>query len=83
MVACFAGGTLLLLGILACYMHSRMTLASWKFRYGQATSGGTGPNGSHSGTSPCTSSAVRPARMRTMYDRWLVLRFTVVFAALR
>ncbi|KAH6635097.1 hypothetical protein B0J18DRAFT_406677 [Chaetomium sp. MPI-SDFR-AT-0129] len=82
MAACFAGGALLLLGILACYIHSRITLASWNVRYGQATSGGSGTNGSHSGTRPGTSSAVQPARMRTIYDRWLVLRFTVAFAAL-
>ncbi|KAK4041900.1 hypothetical protein C8A01DRAFT_34006 [Parachaetomium inaequale] len=74
MLGCFAAGTLVLLAILARYLHSRITLASWNVRYinnNPSTSGGT--NGTRSG---------RARPKRTIYDKWLVLRFSVAFAAL-
>jgi len=82
-IGCFALGMLLLFGILIRYMHSRLTLASWNVRYGQATSGTrSGTNGTRSATRPGTAQAPRPLK-RTIYDKWLVLRFSVAFAALR
>jgi hypothetical protein len=65
----------MLLAILVRYVHSRITLASWNVRYinGTSTSGGTNATPSGRG---------RTAK-RTIYDKWLVLRFTVAFAALR
>ncbi|KAK4125499.1 hypothetical protein N657DRAFT_268457 [Parathielavia appendiculata] len=74
MIGCFALGSILLLAILGRYVHSRITLASFKVRYGRSTSGGT--NGTRSGTGNA-----RPKR-KSIYDKWLVLRFTVAFIAL-
>lgn len=83
MIGCFALGSFLLLAILIRYLHSRITLASWNVRYGQATSGTpSGTNGTRSGNRPGTAQAPRPLK-RTIYDKWLVLRFSVAFAALR
>ncbi|KAK4099386.1 hypothetical protein N658DRAFT_540594 [Parathielavia hyrcaniae] len=77
MIGCFALGSLLLLAILGRYIHSRISLASFSVRYGRGTSGGT--HGTPSGTG--TNGMPRPRR-RAIYDRWLVLRFTVGFFAL-
>ena len=65
----------MLLAILIRYVHSRITLASWNVRYihGTSTSGGTNATPSGRGRAP----------KKTIYDKWLVLRFTVAFAALR
>ena len=86
MIGCFAAGALLLVGILARYLHSRMTLASWNVPYGQGNSSGT--NGTRSGTTATWhgTSGTNPRPVlprRNIYDRWLVLRFSVAFAALR
>ncbi|KAL2136759.1 hypothetical protein VTI74DRAFT_1800 [Chaetomium olivicolor] len=69
-IGCFAAGSLILLAILVRYIHSRITLASWNVRYGQSGSG------TRSG-----ASGVRPPK-QTIYDKWLVLRFSVAFVAL-
>ncbi|KAK4149562.1 hypothetical protein C8A00DRAFT_18758 [Chaetomidium leptoderma] len=61
----FAAGSIMLFAILARYLHSRITLASWNVGYGQSASG----------------SGARPRRT-TIYDKWLVLRFSVAFGAL-
>ncbi|KAG7287009.1 hypothetical protein NEMBOFW57_006509 [Staphylotrichum longicolle] len=81
MIGCFALGMFLLLAILIRYLHSRITLASWNVRYGQATGTPSGTNGTRSGNRPGTAHAPRPPK-RTIYDKWLVLRFSVAFAAL-
>ncbi|KAK4246537.1 hypothetical protein C7999DRAFT_15333 [Corynascus novoguineensis] len=74
MIGCFAAGSLVLLAILCRYLHSRLTLASWSVGYGrQQPSGQGGTNGTRYG---------RPMPRRTIYDRWLVLRFSVAFCAL-
>ncbi|KAL2196792.1 hypothetical protein P885DRAFT_69276 [Corynascus similis CBS 632.67] len=66
--------SLVLLAILCRYLHSRLTLASWNVGYGrQQPSGQGGTNGTRYG---------RPMPRRTIYDRWLVLRFSVAFCAL-
>lgn len=64
----------MLFAILARYVHSRITLASWHVRYGRSS--GTGTNGTRSGPQP-------GPRKKRIYDNWLVLRFTVAFVALR
>ncbi|KAK3900358.1 hypothetical protein C8A05DRAFT_17328 [Staphylotrichum tortipilum] len=76
MVFCFAAGGFMLLAILIRYVHSRLTLASWNVRYGQRS------GVAHS--APLSASDIAPARplKRTIYDKWLVLRFSVAFAAL-
>ncbi|KAJ4294797.1 hypothetical protein N0V88_005031 [Collariella sp. IMI 366227] len=82
MIGSFAAGSLMLFAILARYIHSRITLASWNVNYRQShTNNNTGgPNGTNG--SRYASGLLRPAR-QTIYDRWLVLRFSVAFAALR
>lgn len=67
----------MLFAILARYLHSRITLASWNVRYGRSTSGGTGGTGTGTGTNTAR------LRKRTIYDNWLVLRFAIAFVALR
>lgn len=76
MVLCFAAGSLIMFCILARYIHTRITLASWNVAYGR-NSGGTAGTG--------YSNTPRPLlpRKETIYDRWLVLRFTIAFVALR
>ncbi|KAH6855703.1 hypothetical protein B0I37DRAFT_61027 [Chaetomium sp. MPI-CAGE-AT-0009] len=74
MIGCFAAGSLILLAILARYIHSRITLASWNVRYIQETTTTGGTNGTTTGRAR--------APTKTIYDKWLVLRFTVAFAAL-
>ncbi|KAK4196310.1 hypothetical protein QBC40DRAFT_309997 [Triangularia verruculosa] len=89
MIACFLAGSLILLSILGKYIHSRVMVLSWDVRYGQrstntgertgdGTADGTGQYGGGSNASP---KAPLPKR-RNIYDRWLVLRFTVAFVAL-
>ncbi|KAK0712222.1 hypothetical protein B0T21DRAFT_297479 [Apiosordaria backusii] len=89
MIACFLAGSLILLCILGKYVRSRVMVLSWDVRYGRSTNtgeptadgttdGGTGQYGSTAGTN-----AKPPLpRKRNIYDRWLVLRFTVAFVAL-
>ncbi len=83
-IGCFAAGAIMLVGILARYLHSRMTLASWNVPYGQTNSSVT--NGTRSGTTWRGTSGTTPRPVlarRNIYDRWLVMRFSVAFAALR
>lgn len=75
MVFCFAAGGFILFAILARYLHSRITLASWIVPYGEP-SGGTGSG---------RNSTPRPllAPRANIYDNWLVVRFTIAFVAMR
>ncbi|KAL2264359.1 hypothetical protein VTK26DRAFT_5785 [Humicola hyalothermophila] len=77
MILCFASGALILFAILARYIHSRITLASWSVKYGRS-SGGTADTGAGTGTGP---PALRQPK-RSIYDNWLVLRFAIAFVAL-
>ncbi|KAL2266933.1 hypothetical protein VTJ83DRAFT_4210 [Remersonia thermophila] len=82
MILCFGGGALILFAILVRYVHSRITLATWNVRYGQSTpsaSGGTYGSQSASGTSRRRAPRVRKP---SIYDRWLLLRFTIAFISL-
>lgn len=81
MIACFAAGSLILFAILARYLHSRITLSSWTVRYGRSRTTATG--GTASGTGTGTGAGARRPPRGTIYDKWLVLRFTVAFVALR
>ena len=76
MVFCFAAGGFMLIAILIRYIHSRLTLASWNVRYGQKS------GAAHSAPMSGAGAPPRPLK-RTIYDKWLVLRFSVAFAALR
>ncbi|KAK4031182.1 hypothetical protein C8A01DRAFT_51632 [Parachaetomium inaequale] len=77
MTFCFGVGTLVLFAILARYLHSRITLATWSVRYGRSM-GSTNKTGNGTGTDP----ARRAPRRSNIYDKWLVLRFSIGFAAL-
>jgi hypothetical protein len=80
-IGCFAAGTLMLFAILARYVHSRLTLASWNVGYGQATSG---PGNTYGSTGAArTAGTPRPPKRKNIYDKWLVLRFSVAFCGLR
>ncbi|KAK3390309.1 hypothetical protein B0H63DRAFT_110867 [Podospora didyma] len=77
MIASFAVGGVLLLGILGKYVHARVALQSWNVQYGQASIG-TSSNGL-SGTG---NGNAAPPRRKTIYDKWLIIRFTIAFVAL-
>ncbi|KAK4647238.1 uncharacterized protein QC761_123630 [Podospora bellae-mahoneyi] len=81
MIACFLAGSLILLSILGKYIHSRVMVLSWDVRYGRSTNTG---GGTSDGTNPTSSSQPKPPlpKRKNIYDRWLVLRFTVAFIAL-
>ncbi|KAK0665703.1 hypothetical protein QBC41DRAFT_339660 [Cercophora samala] len=84
MIACFLVGSLILLSILGKYVHSRVMVLSWDVRYGRSTNSGEGTNGTNDGTNQYTGSCPKPPlpKRKNIYDRWLVLRFTVAFVAL-
>ncbi|PKS09039.1 hypothetical protein jhhlp_003652 [Lomentospora prolificans] len=67
------GGTLILIVIMCKYIHSRLNLMSWNVVYG-----------SRRGTQLTDSELGQqfPVIKRNIYDRWLLLRFTVAFLAL-
>lgn len=67
-------GAFILLAVLIKYIHSKRALVSFKVRYGQRSkeAGGTGGSSSHP----------RPNNTKTIYDKWLVVRFTIAFVAL-
>lgn len=67
-------GAILMLGILVRYIQSRRQLVTWSVKYGVLSSNGsTIPN--HLGHSPQISNSI--------YDRWLMTRFTIAFIVLR
>jgi hypothetical protein len=71
----------MLFAILARYVHSRLTLASWNVGYGQTTSG---PGNTYGSTGAARSAGTpRPPKRKNIYDKWLVLRFSVAFCGLR
>ncbi|KAK4172978.1 hypothetical protein QBC36DRAFT_381363 [Triangularia setosa] len=81
MIACFLAGSLILLSILGKYVHSRIMVLSWDVRYGRSTNTGEGTTDGTGQYASTTPKAPLPKR-KNIYDRWLVLRFTVAFVAL-
>ena len=85
MIFCFAGGAILLIAILGKYIHARLSLVvSWKVRYGQQSEGETNNTGTQS-SAPALArrpSIATPRQQKSIYDRWLLLRFTIAFIAL-
>jgi len=73
-LACFGLGAVVLLAILGKYIHARIALVTWRVPYGQ-TSGGTGD-----GSSARLQNGQQPKK--SIYDKWLLLRFTIGFVAL-
>ncbi|KAK3996134.1 hypothetical protein QBC44DRAFT_377766 [Cladorrhinum sp. PSN332] len=78
MVLCFLIGAIVLLSILVKYIYSRISLTGWNVRYGRNTEeSGTGT----ANESSTRRSVVKP-KMKNIYDRWLVTRFSIAFVAL-
>ncbi|KAH8900054.1 hypothetical protein GQ53DRAFT_207634 [Thozetella sp. PMI_491] len=76
MIFSLASGSLLLLVILVKYIYSRRALISWNVRYGRESR--------RTGASQLRSqdSSLAQVPHRSIYDRWLVVRFTIAFASL-
>ncbi|KAK0746547.1 hypothetical protein B0T18DRAFT_326716 [Schizothecium vesticola] len=81
MIMSFGLGCLILVAILSRYVHGRIALISWNVNYGER-SRGTDVNSSNALGSQAGGQRVRQPRMRSIYDRWLVLRFAIAFIAL-
>ncbi|KAM7198593.1 hypothetical protein V8F20_006123 [Naviculisporaceae sp. PSN 640] len=64
-------GAFVLLAILIKYIHTKRSLVSFKVRYGQRSREATGGSSSYPRT-----------QTKTIYDNWLVVRFTIAFVAL-
>ncbi|KAK8106107.1 hypothetical protein PG999_009466, partial [Apiospora kogelbergensis] len=72
-LSCF-GGCVFLIMILSRYIHTRRMLKTWSHGYGKKSStNGTTSNGPHS------SSGGHKPRSQGIYDRWLLIRFTIAF----
>ncbi|KAK8033324.1 hypothetical protein PG991_002722, partial [Apiospora marii] len=72
-----AGGCVLLIMILVRYVHTRRMLLSWSHGYGKKSSStGTTSNGHQP-----SSGGARPP-LQSIYDRWLLIRFTIAFVFL-
>ncbi|KAK0627241.1 hypothetical protein B0T14DRAFT_399103, partial [Immersiella caudata] len=79
MIACFGLGAMLLFAILCKYIHARIALVSWKVPYGQR-SGGTNDNSAARLQPSAPQMPQQPKK--SIYDMWLLLRFTIGFIAL-
>lgn len=73
-------GMLLLLAILARYVHTR-TLMSWNVQYANS-SNRRGTNSTREDVFVSLSTNGGPIPRGNIYDRWLVVRFTIAFAGL-
>lgn len=67
-------GAFLLLAILIKYIHAKKALVSWKVRYGQPSKG--------TATTSLNASYPMARNQSTIYDNWLVVRFSIAFVAL-
>ncbi|EFQ27695.1 hypothetical protein CGRA01v4_02907 [Colletotrichum graminicola] len=72
---CMSGCGLLLIIILAKYIYTRRNLMSWKVQYGQQSNKSASSN-------PLVFSGPNWKRRRSIYDNWLVVRFTIAFVAI-
>lgn len=70
MMLSMAGGGLFMLAILWRYIQSRRRLDSWHVRYGQETN------------STANSTKPQQPKQQGIYDRWLLIRFTIGFVFL-
>lgn len=67
------GAMILLLSIIGKYVHTKINVASWNFPYGSASARRLTENDGYQVSVP----------KRSIYDRWLLLRFTIAFLAMR
>ncbi|KAI1842749.1 hypothetical protein JX266_011070 [Neoarthrinium moseri] len=70
-------GAILLLAILGRYIHTRRQFLSWNVPYGHSTGTGTGVGSQYPSRSGATT-----RRPRSIYDRWLMIRFSITFVML-
>ncbi|KAK0714975.1 hypothetical protein B0H67DRAFT_644774 [Lasiosphaeris hirsuta] len=80
MILSFGVGCILLLAILGKYIYARIALVTWNVRHGQS-GGDTETSASRSKSGPARPKLPQQPR-KNIYDRWLVLRFTIAFIAL-
>ncbi|KAK1756005.1 hypothetical protein QBC47DRAFT_402173 [Echria macrotheca] len=79
MISSFGIGCIVLIGILVKYIHARISLVSWNVTYGQRSGGTSSASGLQSGAN---GRMPRRPRMKAIYDRWLLIRFSIAFLAL-
>ncbi|OHE95227.1 hypothetical protein CORC01_09488 [Colletotrichum orchidophilum] len=72
---CLSGSGILLIVILVKYVHTRRNLLSWKVQYGQRSN-------STKSSDTLVFDSGRETHRRSIYDRWLVVRFSIAFVAL-
>ncbi|TDZ25643.1 hypothetical protein Cob_v000832 [Colletotrichum orbiculare MAFF 240422] len=74
---CLSGSGALLIVILVKYMHTRKNLLSWNVRYGQRSD-----STKNSDTTLVIDANAGRRSTRSIYDRWLVVRFSIAFVSL-
>ncbi|KZL70222.1 glycoside hydrolase [Colletotrichum tofieldiae] len=72
---CLSGSGVLLIVILVKYIHTRRNLLSWNVQYGQRSN-------STKSSDTLVFDSNNGKRRQTIYDRWLVVRFSIAFVAL-
>ncbi|KAF6814149.1 glycoside hydrolase [Colletotrichum sojae] len=72
---CLSGSGVLLIVILSKYVHTRRNLLSWNVRYGQRSN-------STKSSDTLVIDTGTGNRRQSIYDRWLVVRFSIAFVAL-
>ncbi|KAK2028101.1 hypothetical protein LX32DRAFT_591442 [Colletotrichum zoysiae] len=75
MAFCMSGSGVLLIIILIKYIYTRRNLLSWSVQYGQQSNSSESSNTFVSDSSDWK-------RRRSIYDNWLVVRFTIGFVAI-
>ncbi|KAK4163251.1 hypothetical protein QBC43DRAFT_68789 [Cladorrhinum sp. PSN259] len=78
MVFCFLLGAITLFCILVKYISSRLLLTGWNVRYGRNTE----ESGTGTANDASTRRSVVKPKMKNIYDKWLVTRFSIAFIAL-
>jgi hypothetical protein len=71
-----AVGVILVLSILFRYVNSRRRFLNW-------SSGTYGTSSAGASTANSSMRKPQPSRQRGVYDRWLLVRFTIAFVFLR
>ena len=67
-----AGAMTLLAAIMGKYIHAKVNITSWHVQYGSGTA-----------MRLTGSDASMPVKRPGIYDRWLLVRFTIGFFAIR
>ncbi|KAB5577840.1 hypothetical protein GE09DRAFT_1051990 [Coniochaeta sp. 2T2.1] len=75
-----SGGCILLFSILWKYIQTRRAFMSWNVQYAEKSGSNKGGANPRSHTS--SGHGAHPPQQRSIYDRWLVIRFSIAFFAL-